>query len=426
MSYPINQPITYTAVASTQGASDTFTYAWTFDDGGIGNTASLSHTWTTGGLHTATVTATDTTTLGVATATKSINFTNFSSLTWVSTGSKIIPAATNIAQDPIMPLMISGNLLVNIRDYYNPGSAVSFDTVNMVRAENTSATSTLTGGGPATGIILTAGANSGKILVISKGGTDYGFLDPATLTMVKSSNTMPAAFSSNPTVQHICISINSTQILILGNNVSDGPLNCFLYNQLSDSWQTLSTSGGPFGSTLLDAALVGGKVWVINDNSLNTTQYNISTNTWSAGPTLNGIAGYSRGPTLKLAKRSDGFPFLVSYANPGTAYWWDGVSPTLIAGSNFPLASINGGSLSSISTSICTSSPDGFILMAGGEGSGNTVALSNSVIYSSNSNSFIILMGAFGGFILRFEFLNGRFWACDQNGGVLYYTNPMW
>ncbi len=78
MSYPINQPITYTAVASTVGMpSDTFTYAWSFDDGGTGNTASLSHTWTATGSRTATVTATDNVTLAVATASKTINVMSY-------------------------------------------------------------------------------------------------------------------------------------------------------------------------------------------------------------------------------------------------------------------------------------------------------------------------------------------------------------
>ncbi len=78
MSYPINQPITYTAVASTVGMpSNTFTYAWAFDDGGTGNTASLSHTWSLTGLHTATVTATDSVTLASASASKAINIMNY-------------------------------------------------------------------------------------------------------------------------------------------------------------------------------------------------------------------------------------------------------------------------------------------------------------------------------------------------------------
>ena len=78
MSYPINQPITYTAVASTQGApSNAFTYAWAFDDGGTANTASATHTWTTTGNHLATVTATDTTTGGTATASKTISIMSY-------------------------------------------------------------------------------------------------------------------------------------------------------------------------------------------------------------------------------------------------------------------------------------------------------------------------------------------------------------
>lgn len=71
--YPANAAITYTAVATTQGMpSNTFTYSWTFDDGGTGNTASLAHTWTTNGNHLATVLVTDNATGGTATTNKTI------------------------------------------------------------------------------------------------------------------------------------------------------------------------------------------------------------------------------------------------------------------------------------------------------------------------------------------------------------------
>lgn len=74
MSYPTGVPITYTAVASTPGrSSDTYSYAWTFDDGSTGNVASLSHTWNTLGNHAATVVATDIQTGATATASKTVS-----------------------------------------------------------------------------------------------------------------------------------------------------------------------------------------------------------------------------------------------------------------------------------------------------------------------------------------------------------------
>lgn len=73
MSYYTNSPIIYASIAQTSGMpSNTFAYAWSFDDGSTGNVASLSHSWSSPGNHVATVVATDTA-LGLsASATKSI------------------------------------------------------------------------------------------------------------------------------------------------------------------------------------------------------------------------------------------------------------------------------------------------------------------------------------------------------------------
>ncbi len=74
MSYPVNVPLTYTAVGSTVGyPSATFSYAWLFDDGATGNVASLPHTWTTNGSHVATVVATDVATGITATTGKTVS-----------------------------------------------------------------------------------------------------------------------------------------------------------------------------------------------------------------------------------------------------------------------------------------------------------------------------------------------------------------
>ena len=71
MIYATGTPLTYTAVASTQGQpSDTFTYAWVFDDNTVATGSSYSKTWATIGNHISNVTATDTVTGGTATASK--------------------------------------------------------------------------------------------------------------------------------------------------------------------------------------------------------------------------------------------------------------------------------------------------------------------------------------------------------------------
>ena len=78
MSYGINEILTYAATASTTGMpSNSFTYAWTFDDGGTGSASSTTHAWTTSGYHLASVTATDTTTSGTATASKTVHIMSY-------------------------------------------------------------------------------------------------------------------------------------------------------------------------------------------------------------------------------------------------------------------------------------------------------------------------------------------------------------
>ena len=78
MSYGINETLTYAATASTTGMpSNSFTYAWTFDDGGTGTGASTTYAWATSGYHLASVTATDTTTSGTATASKTVHIMSY-------------------------------------------------------------------------------------------------------------------------------------------------------------------------------------------------------------------------------------------------------------------------------------------------------------------------------------------------------------
>lgn len=81
MIYATGIPLTYTAVASTQGQpSDTFTYAWAFDDNTVATGASYAKTWSATGYRNATVTATDQVTNGTATNTKLVTIGGNSSL----------------------------------------------------------------------------------------------------------------------------------------------------------------------------------------------------------------------------------------------------------------------------------------------------------------------------------------------------------
>lgn len=73
MAYYVGLPIVYTALATTAGRpSDTFTYAWAFDDATTMSGDTGNKTWDTLGAHSATVTATDNLTGASDTDTKTI------------------------------------------------------------------------------------------------------------------------------------------------------------------------------------------------------------------------------------------------------------------------------------------------------------------------------------------------------------------
>ena len=74
MSYPKNQPITYTSVPHTSGyPENAHTLTWVFSDGETGTGKTVQKTWTSSsGVHTATVTAVNTFTAGTAEATKDV------------------------------------------------------------------------------------------------------------------------------------------------------------------------------------------------------------------------------------------------------------------------------------------------------------------------------------------------------------------
>ncbi len=421
MSYPINQAITYSALATTPGRpSDTFTYNWVFDDSSIGSGSSLSHTWTTPGPHLATVTAADDQAGTSATTSKTITTADWSAMTWTSTSALFIPTGSTSALGRIRPVIKSGNEILNVVDYYIPLAAVSYDTSLLTRRENLTALSPLSGASVAsTGKMLTAGPHTGKILVTSRNGLDYGFLDVASLTVSMSPNTMASPIYDNGIAYGaFSIPIDSDRILFIAST-SGSALTCQMYSQATDTFTAKATAGGPAANSLLSASLIGGRVWVVVNGDTATKYYDVANNTWNAGPTLVG-GPFAAGDSLKLAYRG-GYPFFVSVGNPGVACWWDGVSATLTTGANFPLAQLNGGVLSSTAHSISETASDGFLLMVGGlRESGVQVSYSHNIVADPYSGTLTKTCAApaFGS-IHRSCFHNGRFWVVGNNG-VLY------
>jgi hypothetical protein len=430
MSYPVNIPVVYTALAVTSGLPlDTFTYSWLFSDTATGAGNTLNKTWSTTGVKTATVTATDNQTGGTASATKIITVGDWATITWSSTTKTVKPGASLGMFDNGLPFIVSGNLMVNIFDFSTPSSVCSYNSATGIATENATCTSSLAGtgtlgNGAAGGILLTTGPNSGKILVLPRGNalTNYGFVDPQTLVMTLSGHTAANITFNSGAIKCIFLPTDSTNIIILG---SDGVSAATLqnYNQSTDTFTSLSAVGGPSFNNVADAFYFNSKIWVIEYGTTATKVYSIVTNTWSSGPALLGTA-FSKNATVKLASRL-GLPFLVSYENPGRACWWDGVSAGLTTGANFPLASLNGGVLTNASDSVWETSTDGFIMSMGGYGSSDTVLYSNSVFYNPYLDTFTVGPGLFsGGYARRSAFALGKFWCCNDSGTI--YTTQAW
>ena len=338
MSYPINQPITYTAVASTQGQqSNTFNYAWAFDDSTTASAASTAKTWATAGNHLATVTATDTTTLGTATAYKTISVSDWSIFGWTSSGLKMFPTASSSVGGTggayaIYPI-VTGNYIVNAFDVSNPQTIVVIDSVGITRSEYSGFLGTV--GNPLTAFALTTGPNSGKIMILGSGTARYGFFDPSNGSFVTSPNSTPRT----PSIYGGSIRPSA----LMGNGkwfvhaVTSAPAAAsMIYDPILDQWSNASNGSTPASTDCL-FKLPSGKILSASSGTMSTYIYDYTLDSWSSGPTL--PSTYSGGDRW-LEQLNDGRIFIITQgSSPVQAIWREGDASFTLDTEVYPITS---------------------------------------------------------------------------------------
>ena len=341
MSYPIDQAITYTAVASTQGRpSDTFTYAWSFDDNTTGNTNTLSKTWTTGGYHAATVTATDNTTQSTAVASKMVRVAS----SWI-TDTNNIPAYTSNFYGPSVVPLLDGTILIigcrkdnnttigNTSYVYNPASRVLTQVGNLpasrIYTSGESAVRLSDGRVLATGAYISGSSGSiearrtfiydppsrtwsesglrnygleygslyttvlmgnGKVFSASAYSTTFRneIFDPSTGTWTLLPNQPSSTSGNGPSV---CLMQDGR--VFKGPGVNDADVGCVAYSPTTNTWSTLASCPS---SQARIVAMSDGRLLGLNLSTPTPGQYiyTPSTDTWATGigPTIPTPSGY--------------------------------------------------------------------------------------------------------------------------------------
>ncbi len=420
MSYPINQALTYTALATTTGAPlDTFTYAWAFDDTTTANTATYAKTWATPGNHVATITATDTTTLGVATASKTITVKDWSTFTWTSSGVKITPDASSGFGSSLgaqqMSLIVSGNLIINVFDYQTPQTIVVFNTTTLTKTEYPSLLGTV--GTPVAAFLLDSGPNSGSVLILGGGG-QAGFFAPSTGIFTLSPNSTPAY----PPQLVSSLGAPSTKMgngkwLVLGTNNITGTSG-LIYDPVLDAWSSASVTGAcPYCDTMF--TLPSGNVFAFESNSTATYLYNYTTNTWSSGPTC---PTNFPGGSNPISKLNDGRLILVTGGSSSVqATWTEGAGSFVNDTELYPWASQNGSATGNYHQTLLVTQ-DNMVINVGGQCTGTLIQDDSVTVFHMPDGSWITGASLLTpGIVYKKCFAAGRAWR--SNSGILEYSS---
>ena len=429
MSYPINQAITYTAVAVTTGLpSSSFTYAWTFDDATNATVDTYAKTWASAGSHLATVMATDTVTGATATATKTIVVKDWSTLTWVSTGINMFPlssaAATGFA--PWANKLISiGNFLINPVDYYAQQSIVAYDIVNNIRYQ------TDTGFNIDVGVAITEGVNVGKMLFTIQGSTVCKLYDPTTRIITTATTAKPTVPYANVGVrQSVAIGPNGTYYFHGRNNINVDQ-SFERYNSLTDTWTTLTASSVSVTEGSTELFHTGGKILILNHANTLTYLYDVIGGSWSAGPTspLGVVATGNAQFTLTDTGYIVGMNGLSATAK---MYSWKLGDASFTAGiSLFPLASVNA-SANGVREHTPIALPGGFIVFVNGNETAPVADVSclKTVFYTGvGGDAFVVgtnFLTAIPGARVMTAYASGKIWRCIQSGGNMTLEYMVW
>lgn len=417
--------MTYTAVPATNGfnAGD-HTISWDFDDATSGTGSTYLKTWAASGEHTATATALNTTTGGTASAQKTITVKDWANdFTWTSTGLKIIPAASAtfglLTSHCSHRLFVSGTKIINLFDYYTPGSVVVYDTDTHTRTEYTPDFSVI--GSPDAGYLLDSGPNSGSIVVVGKLTGRYGFLNPSTGVFSTSPNSMPYVVEGATAHRSPIAKMGNNKLFLHG--YKNGPsFRCMVYDQELDSWTAASGTGSSIGMGDL-FSLPSGNLLGVNSVTSDSWIYNYQSNTWSSGPTLPFVFAseshaYTQGTDGRIYVVTGGTTCVMSTWGEGEATF---VSKTSI----YPYLSQNAVATNGNSRQSLVVTPDGFMVNVGGNVSSG-VALSNTktVFYGGLANDVWTVGVSLitGGVTYRAAFCNGRLWRATLSG-ILEYSS---
>ena len=417
MSYPINQPITYTAVAVTTGfPSNSFTYAWTFDDVTSATGATYAKTWTSAASHLATVIATDTVTGGTATATKTIVVKDWSTLTWVLSSNSMLPTGSGIASTYGLSLYTADKYLIYVGEYYHPEVLVVMDTLTNTVAQYTNATV----GAMSSCYLLSTGANAGKLLVLGVSSGKYAFVDLATGIFTIGSS--PLAFlypTLNGTLRTEFAMMGNGKLYVpcFGYNGSIYQNQCMTYDPINDVWaNAASWAGTPLlnGSYLRCFPLPSGKVFILCEA---TSPYgyivNGTTQTVTTGPAstpLMSTGGFNTYAIEQLPNKS--LVGMKTGVNPS-------VMGTFVEGAgDWSFAATGSPTINNTSSNQMIVTSDGFPVSVGRAG-GDTPT--TTIFYSPANDSWI--QGAvlpYNNAVAYKAFAGGRLWRCTAQGNLYY------
>jgi hypothetical protein len=349
MSYPINQAITYTAVAATQGQpGDAFTYAWAFDDNTTANTASAPKTWTTTGPHFATVTATDTVTGGSGQATKLITIDPFA---WVARAAK-----PSIANGRLSVVLNDGDVFwidqSNSNCYrYNVAGNLWSSTTNM-------------------GVSVAGGVRYDQTFVLPSGKVIQSGLGSNQL-QTRIFNPVGDTWSDGPAmhgysngeVNYAAIKLTDGRIF----NYSYGnPYTVQIYDESLGTWALLASplaKAPNFIGRVLMVQLDSDRIYVSGfwggDNNCYAQIYSLSGNSWSNATPPPAPQLYYALTTPDLVKGNDGYIYMIGWAGDSSV----NRHSAKYSISNGIWTSLRGYTSSSSSSS---ASPANRILVAGG------------------------------------------------------------
>ena len=304
MSYPINKPLTYTAVATTADHPlDTFSYSWTFSDGGSGSGNTLSHTWTTVDNHTADVLATDNQFLTSGSATKTISADSY---VWEELGLSTYyinaPISGNLNNTTI--ISVGG---VTTGSVYH-GDTYLYDGVTWSQVGSLTYPRSSINANRAISVIKLP---NGNILVCGNTGSPAGVSETTTEIYDPIAQTWSVVGAMANGRAWFCypILLNDGRVMVWGGEDHNGSINN-VYEFFDYNTNTWSETGMPTHLTTGDTAICvpfmmkSGKIAFYLPASAKVAIYNPDDDTWTDSPQYLNIVAFAN--YSNMAEAGDG------------------------------------------------------------------------------------------------------------------------